>query len=165
MINDRTISGPSAGNSDIQEANNEALAFDGRNHSISKEVHHTLRVGRDSSDAVVVASTGVSGTLTACRGNGFRSDGTPTQGIAIENKRRVRRMTPREWERLQGIPDDYTLIPFRRNKPASDTLRYTALGNSIVVPILSWICKQIGKPFAQDGAGANGQESGTANDM
>lgn len=164
MVNDRTQSGPTSRNSDVHKSNHEAIAFDGRNLSISKEEHHTLRVGRDSGDAVVVASTEVSGTLTACRGNGFRSDGTPTQGMVIENKRRLRHLIPREWERLQGIPDDYTAISYR-NKPAFDTPRFMALGNSIAVPILNWIGRRIAKVFAVDGAGANGQRSGKANEM
>jgi DNA (cytosine-5)-methyltransferase 1 len=54
----------------------------------------------------------------------------------------VRRLTPRECERLQGFPDDYTLIPFR-GKPASDGPRYKALGNSMAVPVMAWIGKRI----------------------
>lgn len=50
----------------------------------------------------------------------------------------VRRLTPRECERLQGFPDDYTLIPYR-NKPAADGPRYRALGNSMAVPVMRWI--------------------------
>jgi DNA (cytosine-5)-methyltransferase 1 len=54
----------------------------------------------------------------------------------------VRRLTPRECERLQGFPDDYTAIPYR-NKPASDGPRYKALGNSMAVPVMAWIGKRI----------------------
>ena len=54
----------------------------------------------------------------------------------------VRRLTPRECERLQGFPDDYTLIP-HRNKPAADGPRYKALGNSMAVPVMAWIGKRI----------------------
>ena len=53
----------------------------------------------------------------------------------------VRRLTPRECERLQGFPDDWTLIPYR-GKPAGecpDTPRYKALGNSMAVPVMRWI--------------------------
>jgi DNA (cytosine-5)-methyltransferase 1 len=50
----------------------------------------------------------------------------------------VRRLTPRECERLQGFPDDYTLVPYR-NKPAADGPRYKALGNSMAVPVMHWI--------------------------
>lgn len=54
----------------------------------------------------------------------------------------VRRLTPRECERLQGFPDDYTLIPVR-GKPAADGPRYKALGNSMAVPVMRWIGKRI----------------------
>ena len=54
----------------------------------------------------------------------------------------VRRLTPTECERLQGFPDDYTLIPYR-NKPAADGPRYKAMGNSMAVPVMNWIGKQI----------------------
>jgi DNA (cytosine-5)-methyltransferase 1 len=50
----------------------------------------------------------------------------------------VRRLTPRECERLQGFPDDYTLINVR-GKPAADGPRYKALGNSMAVPVMSWL--------------------------
>lgn len=57
----------------------------------------------------------------------------------------VRRLTPRECERLQGFPDDYTLIPWRK-KPAADCPdgpRYKALGNSWAVPCVRWIGARI----------------------
>ncbi|MDX1504638.1 MAG: DNA (cytosine-5-)-methyltransferase [Spongiibacter sp.] len=57
----------------------------------------------------------------------------------------VRRLTPRECERLQGFPDGHTLIPYR-NKPADqcpDGPRYKALGNSMAVPVMRWIGKRI----------------------
>ena len=132
----------------MDDGNRGAWAVDGLNQSISKEVHHTLRVGRDSGDAVIIATTDVSGTLTACRGNGFRSNGIPTHGVAIEGDR-LRTHTPREWERLMGFPDDFTAIN-SRGKPATDSPRYHALGNSIVVPILTWIFQNIAHAFAVD---------------
>ena len=57
----------------------------------------------------------------------------------------VRRLTPRECERLQGFPDDYTAIPWRK-KPADqcpDGPRYKALGNSWAVPVVRWIGQRI----------------------
>jgi DNA (cytosine-5)-methyltransferase 1 len=54
----------------------------------------------------------------------------------------VRRLTPRECERLQGFPDDYTLVPYR-GKPAADGPRYKALGNSMAVPIMRWLGERI----------------------
>jgi DNA (cytosine-5)-methyltransferase 1 len=46
----------------------------------------------------------------------------------------VRRLTPRECERLQGFPDDYTAIP-----KAADGPRYKALGNSMAVNCMRWL--------------------------
>jgi len=57
----------------------------------------------------------------------------------------VRRLTPRECERLQGFPDDYTMISYR-NKSAEkcpDGPRYKALGNSMAVPVMRWIGERI----------------------
>ena len=54
----------------------------------------------------------------------------------------VRRLTPRECERLQGFPDDWTLVPYR-GRLAADAPRYKALGNSMAVPVIRWICKRI----------------------
>lgn len=54
----------------------------------------------------------------------------------------VRRLTPRECERLQGFPDDYTLVP-HRGKPMADGPRYKALGNSMAVPVMRWIGERI----------------------
>jgi DNA (cytosine-5)-methyltransferase 1 len=54
----------------------------------------------------------------------------------------VRRLTPRECERLQGLPDNYTLIPYR-GKPAADGPRYRSIGNSMAVPCMSWIGHRI----------------------
>ena len=76
----------------------------------------------------------------------------------VQIARQVRRLTPRECERLQGFPDDYTLIPWRK-KPASecpDGPRYKALGNSWAVPVVSWIGSRIQQSidaqFAKDAA-------------
>jgi DNA (cytosine-5)-methyltransferase 1 len=54
----------------------------------------------------------------------------------------VRRLTPIECERLQGFPDNYTLVPYR-NKPAADGPRYKALGNAMAVPCMTFIGKRI----------------------
>ena len=57
---------------------------------------------------------------------------------------RVRRLTPRECERLQGFPDDYTLIEYR-GRPAADGPRYKALGNSMAVPVVRWVGERIAR--------------------
>jgi hypothetical protein len=54
----------------------------------------------------------------------------------------VRRLTPRECERLQGFPDDWTAITYR-GKSAADGPRYKALGNSMAVNVMRWIGERI----------------------
>lgn len=61
---------------------------------------------------------------------------------AVANAMQVRRLTPRECERLQGFPDDYTLV-LVRGKPAADGPRYKALGNSMAVPVMRWIGERV----------------------
>jgi len=64
---------------------------------------------------------------------------------AVAQSMTVRRLTPREFERLQAFPDDYTLIPWRK-KPADqcpDGPRYKALGNSMAVNCMEWIGERI----------------------
>ena len=72
----------------------------------------------------------------------------PTQsGPKVIQQMAVRRLTPRECERLQGFPDDYTKIPYR-NKSADNCPngpRYKALGNSWAVPVVRWIGERIAK--------------------
>ena len=77
---------------------------------------------------------------------GEREEQSPTLRaggqISLNQATAVRRLTPRECERLQGFPDDYTLIPYR-GKPAADGPRYKALGNSMAVPVMAWIGRRI----------------------
>lgn len=74
--------------------------------------------------------------------------GGQVQSVAVPlatTAMQVRRLTPRECERLQGMPDDWTLIPYR-GKPADkcpDGPRYKAIGNSMAVPVMAWIGRQI----------------------
>ena len=76
----------------------------------------------------------------------IRSDAPGSQpgGSKIRHHCAVRRLTPRECERLQGFPDDYTLIPRGKNgKLAADGPRYKAIGNSWAVPCAHWIGERI----------------------
>lgn len=82
---------------------------------------------------------------TALRAEGFDAseDGRRGEGCgAVLHRSAVRRLTPRECERLQGFPDDYTNIEYR-GKPAADGPRYKALGNSMAVPVMRWIGERI----------------------
>jgi DNA (cytosine-5)-methyltransferase 1 len=61
----------------------------------------------------------------------------------------VRRLTPIECERLQGFPDNYTLVPVGK-KEAADGPRYKALGNSMAVPCMHWIGRRIQAQIADN---------------
>lgn len=66
-------------------------------------------------------------------------------GVVAMAKSGVRRLTPRECERLQGFPDDYTAIPWR-GRPAEecpDGPRYKAIGNSMATTVVRWIGERI----------------------
>lgn len=78
-------------------------------------------------------------TLTS---NGDAHSGFRDEHGLVSEITSVRRLTPRECERLQGFHDDYTLVP-HRNKPAADGPRYKALGNSMAVPVMKWIGERI----------------------
>ncbi len=66
---------------------------------------------------------------------------------AVAQAMTVRRLTPRECERLQGFPDDYTLIPWRKKQAEDcpDGPRYKALGNSMACNCMAWIGERIAK--------------------
>ena len=83
----------------------------------------------------------------ATGGIGYAEEQSPTLGTGPtpalhHGGLAVRRLTPRECERLQGFPDDWTLVP-RKGKPAADAPRYKALGNSMAVPVMRWIGERI----------------------
>lgn len=130
------------------------------------EVFHTLRAeGFDASEdgtgrgagAVAVALRGRDGGATAevgddCAFTLRASTGGGDKPHALTSMA-VRRLTPRECERLQGFPDDYTAIPWKR-KPADqcpDGPRYKALGNSWAVPCVRWIGARIDAELNKDG--------------
>jgi len=73
---------------------------------------------------------------------GATSDMRPVAAIPSVDGWAVRRLTPRECERLQGFPDDWTLIEWR-GKPAADGPRYKAVGNSMAVNVMRWIGTRI----------------------
>lgn len=100
----------------------------------------TVAVAFSCKDSGADASRDLAPTLRSMTHDGSHSNGGG-QVAAIVGMQ-VRRLTPRECERLQGFPDDYTLVP-HRGKPAADGPRYKALGNSMAVPCMRWIGERI----------------------
>jgi DNA (cytosine-5)-methyltransferase 1 len=68
------------------------------------------------------------------------SEGSTT--TVVQQAAAVRRLTPRECERLQGLPDDWTLVPWRAGL-AADGPRYKAIGNGQAVNVMRWIGRRI----------------------
>ncbi|HPY75991.1 MAG TPA: DNA cytosine methyltransferase [Planctomycetota bacterium] len=65
------------------------------------------------------------------------TDFTPVTHIQGKiNREYIRRMTPREWARLQGFPDNFKLV-------VADTHLYKQFGNSVTVPVIEAIAKKI----------------------
>jgi DNA (cytosine-5)-methyltransferase 1 len=89
------------------------------------------------------------GTLRSNHRN--NSDPKAEAGMHVMHGMAVRRLTPKECERLQGFPDGYTDVTYR-GKPAADGPRYRALGNSMAVPVMAWIGQRIAEVEAMDGA-------------
>lgn len=163
-----------------------AIAFSYKDHGADATVdmaptlragnHNTSHANSGQPPAIVYAFKAGQGAKAG--GIGFAKEQSPTltsassgtnlapalvQGLA------VRRLTPRECERLQGFPDDHTLIQYgRRISPekmdrdfakylmrggkltfeeccgrATDGPRYKAIGNSMAVPVMRWIGERI----------------------
>ena len=99
-----------------------------------------LRAGRTQSIAFNWQNGG--GYGDAHEGLGITVDGkgplSRSQVQAVTETLAVRRLTPRECERLQGLPDDYTAIP-----GAADGPRYKAIGNGMAIPCVSWLARRL----------------------
>lgn len=84
------------------------------------------------------------------QGKGYQEDVAFTQDSrssadAVQYGMQVRRLTPIECERLQGFPDNHTLIGWRGKDATEcpDGPRYKAIGNSMAVPVMRWIGEHI----------------------
>ena len=91
------------------------------------------------SNAIVVGGMGRERNLVL---DNRITDFTPTTHIkGTVNREGIRKMTPREWARLQGFPDNYVI-------PVADASAYKQFGNSVAVPAIqataNEILKQIG---------------------
>ena len=91
------------------------------------------RAPQHGGNGLGIAEDGVCPTLTAADRH------------AVQYADAVRRLTPVECERLQGMPDNHTRIPWRGKNAADcpDGPRYKAIGNSMAVPVMRWIGERI----------------------
>lgn len=118
----------------------------GATAELGGEVATALRASGGGGDKPHVLTTcvEVAGTMKACKDSGGWSNSADhaAAGYMQPVGMQVRRLTPKECERLQGFPDGYTQVP-HRGKPAADGPRYKALGNSMAVPVMAWIGRRI----------------------
>lgn len=128
-------------------------------HGIAIDVSHTLDGANGQCIAHTLRSEGhdasedgtgrgvplVAGTLQANYGKKQGLDNQHIDGgcqMFAQTRSGVRRLTPRECERLQGLPDDWTRYD-ATGKELSDSKRYHMIGNAGAVPVLEWIGRRI----------------------
>jgi len=126
------------------------IAFHPTQDPISSEnISHALGTGSKSGNATTAVA------FESNRRDGARVYGDTTNTLQafagtgggnspmVQQSTAVRRLTPTECERLQGFPDGYTNIPWRKKTESPDGPRYKALGNSMAVPVMRWIGERI----------------------
>jgi hypothetical protein len=139
--------GALSASSGMHQTNYIAFTQNDGGRDATEELAPTLRSGGDGGvpqmavacDLYNQSVTGdVASSLTTATGTSTGS------GPKVLNTQ-VRRLTPIECERLQGFPKNWTQIPYR-NKAIEDCPngpRYKAIGNSMAVPVMSWLAEQI----------------------
>lgn len=95
----------------------------------------SARQHKDATDLVYQATVGA---LTSSDRKGPNSQYVGQDKLVVEGPLLIRRLTPLECERLQGFPDLWTALP-----GAADSARYKALGNSVAIPCVEFIMRQI----------------------
>jgi DNA (cytosine-5)-methyltransferase 1 len=138
-------------NSTLDEGQTPVISFHPTQDPISSTDGSTHALGCGSSGGQ--ASVGVAAEYYShdyCQDRIYSADGISpalncSQDHTIRTAMQVRRLTPVECERLQGFPDHYTAIPWRRKTASEcpDGPRYKALGNSWAVPVVRWIGERI----------------------
>ena len=118
----------------------------GNNMVVRKNSTSTL-MARDCTDPQCVSvdvEPQISGTLAAADSKG--KNGQDINKFPVVESR-IRRLTPLECERLQGLPDGWTDVPSIDKKgnikPASDSSRYKAIGNGMAQPCADFIIRRI----------------------
>ncbi|EIL8892700.1 Dam family site-specific DNA-(adenine-N6)-methyltransferase [Salmonella enterica] len=126
------------------DTNHELAHTLGRNHGQENVIitePYTIAIrGREEGSTVEVHNDGTANALLTPNG-GRAGIGVGAVGWGMQ----VRRLTPVECERLQGFPDNHTLISWRGKDAADcpDGQRYKAIGNSMAVPVMRWIGERI----------------------
>jgi DNA (cytosine-5)-methyltransferase 1 len=135
----------------------QPVATDLYNGAIDGDATHSLRVGNGNAmggvpsvmQPVAMRESGQGYWMQDSISDTMRSDSNRSgkEGTVVAQPvatvMQVRRLTPVECERLQGFPDGFTNIPWRKKPEAPDGPRYKALGNSMAVNCMRWIGERI----------------------
>lgn len=145
LASGKNVTGTIMANCDTKQFLGNQEAFSGDYFIIedNKKMQYTVDFGR-TADRIQMEAT-KSTTLSAQGGGMGAKTGLyclPRGGDDMEYI--VRRLTPLECERLQGLPDRFTDIEFK-GKPAPDSKRYKAIGNGMAHPCASFVLAQIVK--------------------
>lgn len=114
-----------------------------------KDLAHALRgEGHDGSEdgtgrgVPLIAEGVISGAVTRKWDHSGGPSGDECYNLVAARAMRVRRLLPEECAKLMGFPIDFLDIEFN-GKPAADSLKYKALGNSMATPVMAWIGRRI----------------------
>ena len=114
----------------------------GNGAGFQKDISYTLNT--IDRHAVSDVEPQIVGTLAAADSKG--KNGQDINKFPVVESR-IRRLTPLECERLQGLPDNWTNVPSvdkrGKEKPASDASRYKAIGNGMAQPCADFIIRRI----------------------
>lgn len=141
---------------------NACIAFSYKDNGAdaTSDLSPTIRAGNhdkshaNSGQPPAIAYAFKAGQGAKAGGIGYAEEQSPTLtsassgtnlAPAVMHGAAVRRLTPIECERLQGFPDNHTLIGWRgKDAPeCPDGPRYKAIGNSMAVPVMRWIGERI----------------------
>ena len=131
---------------DNQLAVAQPIAIDWRTAQVDQGITQTLKTDLAKMSGPCIAVDTYNQTISEHTSQTIGSSASDVNHYgAVLHSMAIRRLTPKECERLQGFPDDWTKIPYR-NKPADqcpDGPRYKACGNSMAVPVMRWIGERI----------------------
>ena len=125
----------------------QPIAVDWRTAQVDIEMTGTLKTDLAKMSGPCVAVDAYNQTINAKTTQTIGSSASDINHIGgVLQTMAIRRLTPRECERLQGFPDDWTKIHYHKNgksKECPDGPRYKACGNSMAVPVMRWIGERI----------------------
>lgn len=112
---------------------NTLIAHKARHEAKGHGFGYAIIKDDDVANAIVVGGMGRERNLVI---DTRQTDLTPTTNIkGVVNTDGIRRMTPREWARLQGFPNEFKIV-------VADASAYKQFGNSVAIPAIKATAKQ-----------------------